>query len=202
MGAEARCVAYVDGAAVEGKALLETSELLFRGEGVRLAIPFSDMTAVEAVDGHLRIAYAGGEAALDLGDTAAKWARKILNPPSLMDKLGVKPGMRVSMVGRIEGDLARQVRERGALLSENGSAEADLVFLAVDTREDLAQLDRLRRRLAPKGAIWIIRPKGSKQISEAEAMAAGKAAGLVDVKVARYSDTHTAEKFVIPVSSR
>jgi len=26
--------------------------------------------------------------------------------------------------------------------------------------------------------------------------------GLVDVKVVRFSDTHTAEKFVIPVSSR
>jgi len=29
-----------------------------------------------------------------------------------------------------------------------------------------------------------------------------KAAGLVDVKVVRFSDTHTAEKFVIPLASR
>ena len=33
-------------------------------------------------------------------------------------------------------------------------------------------------------------------------MKAGKAAGLVDVKVVRLSDTHTAEKYVIPVSKR
>jgi hypothetical protein len=33
-------------------------------------------------------------------------------------------------------------------------------------------------------------------------MRAGKLAGLVDVKVARFSDTHTAEKFVIPVARR
>ncbi|MFL6248779.1 MAG: hypothetical protein ACJ74H_22330 [Thermoanaerobaculia bacterium] len=33
-------------------------------------------------------------------------------------------------------------------------------------------------------------------------IAAGKAAGLVDVKVVRFSDTHTAEKFVIPLKSR
>jgi hypothetical protein len=33
-------------------------------------------------------------------------------------------------------------------------------------------------------------------------MAAGKAAGLVDVKVVRFSETHTAEKFVIPKSRR
>lgn len=33
-------------------------------------------------------------------------------------------------------------------------------------------------------------------------MAAGKAAGLVDVKVVSFSATHTAETFVIPVSAR
>ena len=33
-------------------------------------------------------------------------------------------------------------------------------------------------------------------------MAAGKAAGLVDVKVVAFSATHTAEKFVIPVAKR
>lgn len=33
-------------------------------------------------------------------------------------------------------------------------------------------------------------------------MAAGKAAGLVDVKVVSFSPTHTAEKFVIPVKDR
>jgi hypothetical protein len=33
-------------------------------------------------------------------------------------------------------------------------------------------------------------------------MTAGKAAGLVDVKVVRFSETHTAEKFVIPLKAR
>ncbi len=33
-------------------------------------------------------------------------------------------------------------------------------------------------------------------------MDAGKAAGLVDVKVVSFSPTHTAEKFVIPIAKR
>jgi hypothetical protein len=33
-------------------------------------------------------------------------------------------------------------------------------------------------------------------------MHGGKSAGLVDVKVVRFSRTHTAEKFVIPVTRR
>jgi hypothetical protein len=56
--------------------------------------------------------------------------------------------------------------------------------------------------LKPDGALWVIRPKGSKAVSEAEVMSAGKHAGLVDVKVASFSDTHTAEKFVIPRAAR
>jgi hypothetical protein len=55
---------------------------------------------------------------------------------------------------------------------------------------------------AAHGAIWIIRPKGRPEISERATMAAGKAAGLVDVKVVGFSPTHTAEKFVIPVNAR
>ena len=54
----------------------------------------------------------------------------------------------------------------------------------------------------PNGALWIIRPKGRPEISERSTMAAGKAAGLVDVKVVGFSATHTAEKFVIPLAAR
>jgi hypothetical protein len=54
------------------------------------------------------------------------------------------------------------------------------------------------------GALW--EPSGedflSPALTEAEVMAAGKEAGLVDVKVVSFSPTHTAEKFVIPVSAR
>jgi hypothetical protein len=50
--------------------------------------------------------------------------------------------------------------------------------------------------------VWVIRPKGRPDISERAVMAAGKAAGLVDVKVVSFSPTHTAEKFVIPVKAR
>jgi hypothetical protein len=50
--------------------------------------------------------------------------------------------------------------------------------------------------------IWAITPKGKDGIAEAAVVAAGKAAGLVDVKVAAFSPTHTAAKFVIPKAQR
>jgi len=48
----------------------------------------------------------------------------------------------------------------------------------------------------------VVNPKGVKTITEAEVLAAGKKAGLVDVKVVKFSETHTAHKFVIPKAKR
>jgi hypothetical protein len=42
----------------------------------------------------------------------------------------------------------------------------------------------------------VIYPKGVPQIKEIRVIQAGRAAGMKDVKVARFSATHTALKFV------
>jgi hypothetical protein len=78
----------------------------------------------------------------------------------------------------------------------------DVIFVAANEQSDLERLVTVQKFLKRDGAIWVIRPKGSPLISEGEVRKAGKAAGLVDIKVARFSETHTAEKFVIPVSRR
>jgi hypothetical protein len=59
------------------------------------------------------------------------------------------------------------------------------------------------KRLDPAGALWLVRPKGKDTpVTEGATRAAALAAGLVDVKVAAFSATHTAEKFVIPLAKR
>ncbi len=203
MGAEIRCTARLGERVAEGKALLETSEIVFRGGDLRLKIPFETIDSVEAGGGALRIAFSDGLATFELGPQAEKWAKKILNPPSLLDKLGVKPGMRVSVLGVAGAAFVASLRDRGASVSEGEpAAESDAIFVAIESRDDLAMFAALRGRIKNNGAIWAVRPKGVKQITEADVMAAGKAAGLVDVKVAKFSDTHTAEKLVIPVDRR
>ena len=52
--------------------------------------------------------------ALKLGAAAPKWAEKILHPPSRLDKLGVKAGMRVSLVGVKDENLGSEIAERSA----------------------------------------------------------------------------------------
>ena len=52
MGQEIKCRVDFSGQASEGKALLETSEIIFRG-AFRLKIPFQAITALEASKGKL-----------------------------------------------------------------------------------------------------------------------------------------------------
>lgn len=199
MGQEIACTASSDGRRAEGRAQLETDELLFRGEGLRLRIPYASVSAVRAADGVLELDHDGATSTFELGDRAAKWADRITNPKTVIDKLGVKPGQRVLLRGMDVDGFAGDLAARGAELVETG---ADHLFVAVETQDDLAALAGLVPLIARNGAVWTVRRKGRKDLTESDVMAAGKAAGLVDVKVVRFSETHTAEKFVIPVADR
>ena len=202
MGQQAKCTLTIGRTRTEGKALLETDALIFRGGDVRLTVPYRQITAVTATGGALRVESASGVAVFALGAAAEKWADKIRNPPSRLDKLGIKSGAAVVLLGVDDEGFASEIAARGARVSTRLSGEADVVFLGAERRDRLEKLGPIQRHLKRDGAIWVIRPRGAEAITERDVMQAGKAAGLVDVKVARFSDTHTAEKFVIPVHRR
>jgi len=202
MGAEATCTATISGKKAVGKALLETDELIFRGEDVRLTIPYKSVSSIDVKDGVLHVAWLSGVASFELGPSAVKWADRIRNPPSRIDKLDVKPGQLVLFVGIRDATLREEIETRGATVVARPIAEVDAVFVAANERSDLRRLATVQNFLKRDGAIWVIRPKGSSSISENDVMSAGRNAGLVDIKVVRFSETHTAEKFVIPVSKR
>lgn len=201
MGAEARCAAVFDGASSEGTALLETDALVFRGRR-RLSISYEDMREVRADGGRLTVTTATRTAVFELGASAEPWAHRIRNPKSRLDKLGVKPGHVVVVIGLDDPPFVAELTERAGRVRRRPAKDADIVFVGADVRSDLDRLERLMGYLRPNGALWVIRPKGGRAITESDVLAGGKAAGLVDVKVVRFSETHTAEKFVIPVAAR
>ncbi len=123
-------------------------------------------------------------------------------PTALLDKLGIKRGQRILVVGKIDNGFIAYLKSAGADVSTRKRAENDLIFLDAAERDTLWQLGPLQAHLKRNGAIWTIRPKGVKQITERDVMEAAKVAGLVDVKVAKFSETHTAEKLVVPVGQR
>jgi hypothetical protein len=184
--------------------VLEHKELLFRGD-LRLMIPLSGIDEARADAGRLVIVFGGRSAALEIGaGLAEKWAKRITSPPSRVDKLGVKAGMRIALVRNGRRDAGRgHRRERRAARDECEEQGARHDFLrrpcaraiSPGSRRSLAGSTG-RRHLADS------RQGPRRADQRAESMAAGKKAGLVDVKVVSYSDTHSAEKYVIPVARR
>ena len=81
-------------------------------------------------------------------------------------------------------------------------AELDLVFVEVAGVDDLGSPAALCEAIAQYGAVWVLHPKGRADLKDLHVMAAGKAAGLVDNKVARISETLSALRFVIPKAHR
>jgi hypothetical protein len=202
MGNEVKCMASFGEQKTEGRALLETSEILFRG-GFRLKIPFSTIKSAKAVDGELRLQTAEGLAVFHLGAAAEKWRDKILHPKSRIEKLGVKPEARVSVLGEFEPEFLHEVAGLTKSVNKGKVAtDSEWVFFAADAKQDLAALPRIAKAIHGAAALWIVYPKGQKHITENDVLATGRKTGLKDVKVVGFSGTHTALKFVIPLSKR
>ncbi|MGB7845483.1 MAG: hypothetical protein WBL63_07695 [Candidatus Acidiferrum sp.] len=202
MGNEAVCTLRYAGKSLSGRALLESSEITFRGDDP-LKIPFSAIAALQAENGELHVRTKDGLAIFELGPQASKWRDKIANPKSLLDKLGVKPGDPVSLMGKFPADFLASLKQHRAVITQDRVAkDSAWIFLAVAASRELRRLPSLSKSMRGATALWIVYPKGQKSIREADVRSAGLKSGLVDIKVASFSPTHTALKFVIPRSKR
>ncbi|HET8925170.1 MAG TPA: hypothetical protein VFN26_19465 [Candidatus Acidoferrum sp.] len=202
MGNELTCKVHFGKQQSEGKALLETGEILFRGD-FRLKIPFSTIKSTKAVNGELRLQTADGLAVFHLGTTAEKWCDKILHPKTRIEKLGVKPGARVSLLGDFDAEFLHEVAGLTKSVSKGKvTTDSEWVFFAAGSKGDLAALPKIAKSMQGAAALWVVHPKGQKHITENDVLAAGRKSGLKDVKVVGFSSTHTALKFVIPLSNR
>jgi hypothetical protein len=187
----------------QGKILLETSELIFRGTDFRLKIAFAEMRDVKSANGELRVATNDGVLTFEVGAAAERWREKILHPRTRAEKLGVKPGTRVRLLGKFEPDFVKELRGSKAEVIQTGnSTDAANTLFAADSKSALAAVAKLAGKMKGAEALWIVYRKGRKDITEIDVIAAGRKAGLKDVKVVGFSPTHTALKFVIPLEKR
>jgi hypothetical protein len=139
----------------------------------------------------------------ELGPNAEKWAHKILNPKSRMEKLGVKQGAKVSVIGVLDAEFEAELeRVSPAFECGNITKDAEWIFLIAETQKDLAKAINIAKVMRGAVALWIVYPKGRKEITEVNVLATGRKAGLKDSKVVGFSQTHTALKFVIPAAQR
>jgi hypothetical protein len=196
MGREATCTCNWNAETARVKALLEPPEMILRGE-LRARIPFAKMKRVKAVGGDLCFNFGADNARLALGEAmAAKWAEAILKPPpTLAKKLGVLPGMKVQMLGKIDDEALSEALSEARVVPRGA---AQLIVARVNTAVELAGAFRKNIAALREGVpIWVVYRKGpGHEINESDVRGTGLAAGVVDVKVASVSPALTGLKFV------
>jgi hypothetical protein len=202
VGLEKTCEVEAGGKTVTAKVQLEPTELIVRG-ALKLKIPLAEVTRFEAKGGQLQVTRGKETIRLALGPDAEKWAQKIRYPKGRLDKLGIKPGMRVAVLGIGDPAFRKELAERtDDIAVTKPKKDTDVIVVAVYDPKDLPRLDALRLSIKKNGMIWVVWPKGRKEFREDDVRAYGPKAHLVDVKVMSFSDTLSGLKMVIPVKER
>jgi hypothetical protein len=202
LGKEVICSGILNGSSSEGKAQLETDFVLWRGEE-RAKIPFASLASVDVRDGWLSLK--GSEGTLELhlrSPEAERWSQAILHPKSIVDKMGLKTKMRVSLIGINDTEFLALVKAAGCDQSSRKRKNSDAIVIQVDRARDLQKITGLENYIKRDGMIWVVSPKGAKDFNENDVYSHMRSIGLKDVKTARFSATHTANKFVIPKDRR
>ena len=125
-----------------------------------------------------------------------------MHPKTRMEKLGVKPGAKVSFIGEFDAEFLNELNAEKNSAGKSSEVAAETIFLAANSREELSRLTKLAKGMKGAASLWIVYPKGQKTVTENDVLAGGRKAGLKDVKVVGFSATHTALKFVIPAAKQ
>jgi hypothetical protein len=136
MGQELTCSLCCGKRRIKGKALLETAEIIFRASNrsFRLRTAFAEIKSIKAVDGELRIQGSGDLAIFELGAKAEKWCEKILHPKSRFEKLGVKPGANVSLVGEFDKQFISEITRAQKTLQKVSRVRNPIAYFSLLNR--------------------------------------------------------------------
>jgi hypothetical protein len=203
VGQEIETTLRWDGRIIEGKALLETDSLIFRG-GASVTVPFAEMWSVEANAGWLELKTARGLLLLELGAKAETWKEKIKNPKGLVEKLGIDATKKIAVLGKLDAGLRGDLAATGAKIAKSARTKGgfDVVFVAVSSRKDLESVAKARELVTDAGAVWIVYPKGTEDPRERDVLTAGRTLQLTDNKQVKVDEALTAVRFVVPVAAR
>ncbi|RJF87359.1 hypothetical protein D3874_10250 [Oleomonas cavernae] len=193
MGREVLARAEVGTKVAEVKVLLESHELILRGE-IRRRLPRAEIEDVRVDGDRLRFTCAGEVVCLHLGSKVAEaWAKAIATPPpSLRAKLGLGKGAMAVLIGTCD-DAALIEALEGALTGD--LAKAAMIVARIDGPEDLA-VARAAQARCPDLPVWAVYPKGKGvTYGDGPIRAALRDAGFRDTKSCAVSDRLTATRY-------
>jgi hypothetical protein len=194
MGLEARCTCRLNDGSGEVRALLETRELILRGE-LKRKFPIATISQIRVDGGDLCFRVGKEKVALKLGAAVAgRWAKKLAAPPrTLAQKLGIAPSSKALVIGAVEDAALRDA------LAGSEAAGPDEAKLSLAVVTDAAALDcalEIHASLPSGAPIWVVYAKGSRAVfGEASVRAIMRATGYIDSKVSAVSDALSATRY-------
>jgi hypothetical protein len=123
----------------------------------------------------------------------------------ITDKLGLKPGFAVRVVGKGDKALLARVREKTGRKMISDGTLADVILYWPEAAEAITPtLTELRAAIVPNGGIWVLTAKkgcrsasGMEYLNQTDLIPLGLAAGLVDNKTCSVSENESGMRFVI-----
>ena len=123
----------------------------------------------------------------------------------ITDKLGLRPGSAVRVVGKGDKALLARIREKvGHKLISDGTPADVILYWPKTVKEITPALTELRAAIVPNGGIWVLTAKkgcrstsGMEYLNQTDLIPLGLAAGLVDNKTCSVSESESGMRFVI-----
>ena len=123
---------------------------------------------------------------------------------STVQKLGVRPGDRIEIVGDVGSGLRRDVKEAaGRGLVRSGDLDGAIVL--VESLDEAAKcLDAYRPRVRDDGYLWLITWKRGRDgyVNQMQLVPCAKECGLIDNKTCSIDDERSGIRFVVPRALR
>lgn len=171
--------------------------------GRRGDVPYKEVQVISTAKGILRIRADGVELQFPVGPNVDRLANKIRSPATRLEKMGVKAGLSVVLLGKFDAEFRSELEAARVKPTTSLPAEpVDLLLVAVRSLDDLAGIQSFAAAIKPDGSLWLVYPKGKRDIPEKQVLDTGRAAGLKDMKVARFSEKLTALRFMRPLADR
>lgn len=195
MGLEAKCEAkFTSEKTVAGKLHLDSVSLAFSSKEQKWKCDLVNISKLKVDEGWLQIGTGKNAVRFQLGEAADRWKTKILNPPTRLDKLGLKKGMVCLLKGKFDIEFIQQLSEAEIRISRTLDA-AQVVLAQCEKTKELDKLRDLLESAKVKTHFWIVWPKGVQEITQAEVMKFAKSFGMGPGKNCSFDDRLSAMRF-------
>lgn len=196
MGLESRVRARYKRQESDGRLHLDSQELTFRGTEFKWSARIDQGIKAVAANGRLVVRTAREQIEFEVGDTVERWVEKILNPPTRLQKLGVKAGMKCWVSSGFDAEFKNELTSNGALLVKK-LAECQLAFFLLTKRSDLIKLVSSLGGLPLGVNIWLVWPKAKDTVSQNDVMQTAREHGMGPSKTAAFDESHSSMRFAL-----